>query len=135
MAKGRPRQRKPTFTAGVAPKPPAGMAAADAVVWEICAKDLASRGVLAEVDTTTLERFVDLNAIVRNALAEVRRDGATISTDQGLRKHPAWVIAGEAQRLLLAIGRELGLSPSARKAINAPTIKVNEKHEILDRSL
>ncbi len=79
------------------PRPPAGLKAAGRRLWDSVVGpydlDEHERALLAEA-VRTVDLLHDLDA-------EVRRDGVTIETPQGLRAHPAAVEARQ-QRIALA---------------------------------
>ncbi len=83
-------------------------------VWNRTYAELARNHLVTELDLPTLEAYAMAVANLRSAQAEIDRDGITVQSPQGLKKHPALTVLNEATRAINSLGSSLGLNPTAR---------------------
>ncbi len=83
--------------------------------WERLGPDLVEMGVVKRVDSTLLAVYCEAVALWRILLEAVAADGLTVTDrDGGTRKNPAVAQAQAQLNAVRLLGREFGLSPSAR---------------------
>ena len=87
--------------------------------WRRIVPDLESAGVTSRVEATALACYCQNVSRLRKAEAEIFRDGITIMTAQGLKKHPSVGIAKECALIIRAFASEFGMTPSSRSKVQA----------------
>ena len=95
--------------------------------------DLDARGVLARVDADLLTRYAATEALWRDGLRRLVAEGPTVSDGrEGTRANPTARLVRQYATDLLAMGRELGLTPAARTRLPTAT---PEEHDWWDELL
>lgn len=91
----------------------------------MCA-DLAARGLLSEVTLPLVTSYVLAIWQIALCVRAIKRDGSFIKGSKGeTRVHPAQQLMSKSHELIVSLGSELGLSPTARARahFNAPSEK------------
>lgn len=104
---------------------PARLKADEAQLWAFVAASL-PKGLLCRADTSILERFVIAWNRYRKCDDEIKVDGLTVKTPQGLIRHPLLGLQKDLAREMHACGAELGLSPVARERLSASSLKEDD---------
>ncbi len=92
------------------------------IAWEFYAPILRDSKVLTKGDLHNLEAFCENYRLWRDAVEMYQNEGITVETPQGgLKKHPAVIVANDAQAKMISFGALLGLDPSSRTKINVGT--------------
>lgn len=104
----------------VAPKPPGGLSRKASAEWRRIVPDLATAGVLAEIDRGVLTAYVTAWAHMQEAEEILKKEGLIRNTKDGAARHPAWIVYREANRTMIAAARELYLTPTSRLRIPVP---------------
>ena len=96
-------------------------------VWAALAPDLIAKNILTSWDIDTFADVCALIVVNRQALADVNRNGATVTTldrvlSDGtkvyrLQRNPAWQIVHQSAQLLVTLGGRFGLNPSDRASL------------------
>lgn len=87
--------------------------------WRRVVPDLDSSGVTSRVEASALGCYCQAVSRLRKAEAEIFRDGITIMTESGLKKHPAVNIARESMAVIRAFAAEFGMTPASRSKVSA----------------
>lgn len=87
--------------------------------WARIVPDLESAGVTSRIEATALGCYCQAVSRLRKAEAEIFRDGITIMTDSGLKKHPAVSIAERAALIVAKFAGEFGMTPASRSRVSA----------------
>lgn len=105
------------------PRPPASLSATARREWRIIGKRLHDAELLTAQDLPSLEAYCVVRARALEAEAVVAMEGRTITTPQGMKRHPELVTAEKAWDDCRRYEQLFGLSPSARRGlgIQAPT--------------
>lgn len=98
---------------------PAWLSADAAEEWDRIVPELEHMRVIRAVDSMVVAAYCEAVARFRQASAIVAAEGLLIEVDGTARKHPAALIARDASADMRLLGRELGLSPSARSMLRA----------------
>lgn len=85
--------------------------------WERVAPKLRRMHVLSEADVDALLLYCRLCETFATADAQVRTEGVTLETPQGLKKHPAVTVMHESATQLRALMQSFGMTPSARASV------------------
>lgn len=93
--------------------------------WEVCAKELHAKGMLATVDLALLRAYCYQTALMMEAEQELETNGKTTTiTNKGggsyLTKSPWIAILSDATEKVHKIGQQFGFSPASRPRIGAP---------------
>lgn len=104
------------------PLKPADLAPAAALAWERVVTELGPTGVLTGADRDVLRLYVEALVRYEQAAALYAGSGPLIRGARGgeLVKNPLAPIVRDGATLVLALARELGLTPSARSGLRAP---------------
>jgi P27 family predicted phage terminase small subunit len=100
-------------------EPPEDMSEGALAIWERLAPDLERAGVLTSWDVDLFGEYCETLATVRQARKVVQLSLLVGSRDHP-RVNPAWRIQRDALGLALALGRQFGLTPSARSGLGVP---------------
>lgn len=87
--------------------------------WARVVPYLDSSGVTSRVESAALGCYCQAVSRLRKAEAEILRDGITIMTETGLKKHPAVTISNEAMDHIRAFGSQFGMTPASRSKVSA----------------
>jgi P27 family predicted phage terminase small subunit len=112
------RAREPKFTAGIGEMPD-WLDTYATEEWQRVAAELDLAGVTSQVEATALACYCQAVSRLRKAEAEIFRDGITIMTEGGLKKHPSVTIAKEAMLVIRAFAAEFGMTPASRSKVQA----------------
>lgn len=83
--------------------------------WNRVCADLAARGLLSEITLPLVTSYVLAIWQVALCVRALKRDGSFIKGRAGeLRAHPAQQLMSKSHELIVRLGSELGLSPTAR---------------------
>lgn len=89
-----------------------------AAMWKTVVPHLCAQGVLAPTDLHNVEAFCSAYGRWRQAEAEVKAVGLTVTSAMGSpMKNPAVTVINEALRQLAMFGALLGLDPSSRSRL------------------
>jgi P27 family predicted phage terminase small subunit len=104
------------------PTKPADLAPEAALAWDRVIGQLGHTGVLTGADRDILRLYVEALVRYKGAAALYAASGPLIRGARGgeLVKNPLAPIVRDAATLVLALARELGLTPSARSGLRAP---------------
>lgn len=91
--------------------------------WKRVAPELARMRVLSEADVEALVLYCETFATWDQARAEVRAQGVTIDTAQGLKKHPALTAMNEATTQMRTLLAQFGMTPASRASVE----KIDER--------
>lgn len=97
--------------------------------WGRIVPDLESSGVMSRVEASALGAYCLAVSHLRKAQAEVFKDGVTIMTEGGLKKHPAMNVVKDCSLLIKAFATEFGMTPSSRSRVNAKPIETPKQKE------
>ncbi|WP_036264431.1 phage terminase small subunit P27 family [Methylocapsa aurea] len=96
------------------PKCPAWLSSHAKSEWKRVAPILVERNVLTEADLPTLESYCCSVGTIRECQTQISRDGITVVTPHGIKRHPAVGIQNAAQTTARLLANELGLTPVSR---------------------
>jgi len=104
------------------PEPPIWVAAYPAALaqWKALAPEMIRRGTLTLFVVNLIGRYCVLMAEWLENNAILRQVGAFQQTKNGLAKHPAWLVRADANKELLAIEAQAGLTPITLAKLYAP---------------
>jgi P27 family predicted phage terminase small subunit len=92
--------------------------------WEVCAKELHAKGMLATVDLALLRAYCYQTALMMEAEEELEMNGKTEVRHTANGSHyvrSPWVaILSDATEKVSKIGQQFGFSPSSRTRISVP---------------
>jgi P27 family predicted phage terminase small subunit len=120
------RGRKPNLQAiegglSKAPRPPAWLPEESREEWKRIVPHLVKRRILTETDIATVEAYCLAVGTVRRCQSMISREGDTIETNTGIKRHPAFQTLGQMMTEMRRLAAELGLTPASRlKAGKAP---------------
>ena len=117
-ARGRARANEPKYTGGIG-EPPDWLDAHALEEWRRVTPHLDFAGVCAPVENTALAAYCLAVSHLRKAQAEIFRDGVTIMTESGLKKHPAVGIVKDCQATIRQFSAEFGITPASRSKVQA----------------
>lgn len=93
--------------------------------WQVCARELHAKGLLAAVDLALLRAYCYQVALMMEAEAELELNGkmAPRETAYGIHyvKSPWVSVLADATEKVLKLGAQFGFSPSSRTRISMPT--------------
>lgn len=112
-------KNEPQPTRGVGPCPE-GLSDVARAEWGKVVPELERLGMLALVDSPSLEAYCDAIAVMREARREIKKHGIMTEGERGYVKNPAVAIQKEAALLVRQFAAEFGLTPSARVRLKAP---------------
>ena len=99
--------------------------------WEVCAKELHTKRMLATVDLALLRAFCYQTALMMEAENELETNGKTELRHTANGAHAVrspWVaILSDATDKVAKIGQQFGFSPSSRTRISTPEKKGDKK--------
>lgn len=87
--------------------------------WSRIVPDLEAAGVTTRIEATALAMYCQAYSHAKKAQAEIFRDGLTIMTESGLKKHPAVGIYKDSMALARAYLTEFGMTPASRSKVSA----------------
>ena len=96
------------------PRPPKEFGNIARGIWRRTAKRLIALGVLTENDLGALESYCLAYERAIEAEAVIRIDGRTVSTPQGMKRHPELLTAEKARSDMRKYEALFGMSPSDR---------------------
>jgi len=104
------------------PEPPAWVAEYPSALaqWKALAPEMIRRGTLTLFVVNLIGRYCVLMAEFLENNAILRKVGNFQQTKNGLAKHPAWLIRSDANKELLAIEAQAGLTPITLAKLYAP---------------
>ena len=108
------------------PRVPAWLSTHAKAEWKRVAPILVARRVLTDADLGTLEGYCVATGTVRACEVEIARDGVTIDTPTGRKRHPATGIQSAALQSARLAANELGLTPVSR---SRPAIRTDEDRD------
>jgi P27 family predicted phage terminase small subunit len=114
----RERAQEPKLPKGIG-EPPDWLDTHAVEEWARVVPDLEGAGVTSRVESTALGAYCQAVSRLRKAEAEIFRDGITIMTDSGLKKHPAVGIAERAALIMAKLASEFGMTPASRSRVTA----------------
>jgi P27 family predicted phage terminase small subunit len=83
--------------------------------WQRVCDDLAARGLLSEITLPLVTSYVLAIWQVALCVRAIKRDGSFVKGRAGeIRVHPAQQLMSKSHELIVRLGSELGLSPTAR---------------------
>lgn len=112
------RAREPQFAKGIG-EPPDFLDAYGEEEWRRVVPDLEAAGVTSRVEATALGAYCQAVSRLRKAEAEIFRDGITIMTESGLKKHPAVGVAERSMVIIRAFASEFGMTPASRSKVKS----------------
>lgn len=102
-------------------EPPDDLGPEERAVFAGLVETLHAAGTLAQTDPTLVELYAVNKVLLRDARAEVRRDGQTIANSRGVKvPHPALATINSATIRLRAIISDLGLNPATARYGGSP---------------
>lgn len=91
------------------------------VIWGRVTEDLRAMHLLARADTEAILGYVRAARLAEISYARVREAGLTTLNHLGdLRPHPAWVVWERTTNRMVALSKELGLTPASRQTLRLP---------------
>lgn len=119
------RGRKPELKAidgglATAPRAPAWLPAEAKDEWRRIIPALTARRILTETDMATVESYCLAVGTVRRAQATIAREGDTVETAQGSKRHPAFTTMTQMMAEMRRLAAELGLTPASRNKAGRP---------------
>lgn len=111
-----PVNREPDKSATMAEfSPPSHVPPPARAEWNRVCADLAARGLLSEITLPLVTSYVLAIWQVALCVRAIKRDGSFIrGKSNELRVHPAQQLMSKSHELIVRLGSELGLSPTAR---------------------
>lgn len=119
------REREPELAKGIG-DPPLWMDITAMEEWRRIVPDLEAAGVTSRVEATALAAYCQAVSRWQAAEAEIQREGITIETANGKRKHPAVAVAEASMALIRAFASEFGMTPSSRSRVQSKIAKSDE---------
>ena len=86
--------------------------------WNRLAPILERMRVLTEADVDALMLYCRECQVYSDAEKMIRRDGITMETEQGLKKHPAVTVLHEAATHMRNLMASFGMTPSSRASVD-----------------
>lgn len=112
------RGRKPNLTVieggaatGRCPSPAAWLSVHAKAEWRRSAPRLHSRKLLSTDTLATLESYCVAVGIIRESEETMAKDGRMVTTEEGMKPHPAFKMQSAAMREARLLAAELGLTP------------------------
>jgi P27 family predicted phage terminase small subunit len=126
--RGRARASEPKLAKGIG-EPPDWLDTNGEEEWRRVVPDLEDAGVTSRVEATALAAYCQAVSRLRKAEAEIFKDGITIMTAQGLKKHPSVSIAERSMLIIRAFASEFGMTPASRSKVQArPGVEPNSEN-------
>ena len=95
--------------------PPSHVPPSARAEWNRVCADLAARGLLSQITLPLVTSYVLAIWQVALCVRAIKRDGSFIKGKAGeMRVHPAQQLMSKSHELIVRLGSELGLSPTAR---------------------
>lgn len=95
--------------------PPSHVPPSARAEWKRVCADLAQRGLLSEITLPLVTSYVLAVWNVATCVRAIKRDGGYVKGRAGeIRVHPAQQQMNKSHELIVRLGSELGLSPTAR---------------------
>lgn len=116
--RGKARAGEPKLAKGIG-EPPSWLDTAGVEEWWRIVPDLEAAGVTSRVEATALGCYCQAVSRLLKAEAEIFRDGITIMSESGLKKHPAVNIARESMLVIRAFASDFGMNPASRSRVNS----------------
>lgn len=115
---GNPGKRKPSglVVSTQPPRCPTWLSSEGKLEWKRILRSIPA-GTITTLDRAALAIYCQAWADWLTHSATVRREGATIEGTRGTKRHPAAIAANEAKTTMLALARELGLTPASRRSL------------------
>lgn len=114
------------------PRPPKHLNATERKVWKRVAPTLVAAELLTANDLGTFESYVVIYARALDSEAVVARDGRTIETPQGMKRHPELMTAERARADMRKYEKLFGMSPADRAGLRLPPSKPAVKNDPWD---
>lgn len=120
------RGRKPELRAiegglAKAPKAPAWLPSEAKDEWKRVLPSLIKRRILTDTDMASVEAYCLAVGTIRRCQATIAREGDTVETNAGTKRHPAFQTLGQMMTEMRRLAAELGLTPASRgKAAKMP---------------
>jgi len=119
------RGRKPNLHAiegglSKVPRPPAWLPDEAKDEWKRILPSLIKRKVLTDTDMGTVEAYCLAAGTVRRSQATIAREGDTVETNTGTKRHPAFQTMFQALTEQRRLAAELGLTPASRMKAGKP---------------
>ena len=105
-----------------APPAPSYLRTLAAQIWDQKAALLVSMNLLTAADLASLEGYCLAHERAIEAEAVVAKDGRTVQTAQGIKRHPELLTAEKARGDMRRYEQEFGLTPSARARLRQPVV-------------
>ena len=106
------------------PPPPKDLPEAAREIWKAEVGELFAATVIAAKDLPTLRDLVMQVMYMRDAEADLKKNGLTIKADlkagEKLVTNPAWRIFQDAQKIVLQIRKEFGCTPLSGQRMTMP---------------
>jgi len=103
-------------------------------IWHKLTPALAEMGVLTEIDAYTLALLCQHWAYALEAIRTIDAQGLFRDDENGVtRKHPAHQILRDSTMMVMKIGSEFGLTPSAREGLHVELEKEDPYESFLAR--
>lgn len=114
--------QEPQTTALVSvPRPPKHLSDTERKIWRRVARLLVASELLTANDLDTFEGYVVVYARALDAEAVVATEGRTVTTPQGLKRHPELVTAERARSDMRRYEKLFGMSPADRAGLRLPS--------------
>ncbi len=120
---GRPLNQAPAFRR-LPPSKPVGLSRLASQHWDAIVPELMRLELLKSIDIGSLTLLCEAWSRWKESDRILRKEGQTVQTPQGVKRHPALVTAETAEKAYRAWASEFGLTPSAEarlKPIERPT--------------
>lgn len=119
------RGRKPALRAidgGLAtvPRPPSWLPTEAKDEWRRILPPLIKRRILTDTDLATVESYCLAVGTVRRCQAAIADEGDTVSTKEGVKRHPAFTTMAQMMSEMRRLAAELGLTPASRNKAGKP---------------
>jgi P27 family predicted phage terminase small subunit len=95
-------------------------------IWHKLTPQLHEMGVLAEIDAYTLALLCQHWAYALEAIRTIDAEGLFRQDENGVtRKHPAHQILRDSTNMIVRLGSEFGLTPSAREGLQVEMMEAD----------
>jgi P27 family predicted phage terminase small subunit len=100
------------------PESPADFDAEHRAIWDRTCGLLFKHKILTDHDLDAVRMYCELTILRRDALAEVKKDGLSYTTDSGQTKpHPSIASAMQFNSALMSLIDRFGFNPKARQSL------------------
>lgn len=96
------------------PGPPSWLPLEAKKEWRRIVPHLIKRQILTETDMATVETYVLAVGTLRRAQETIAAEGDTVSTKEGIKRHPAFTTLTQMMSEVRRLAAELGLTPASR---------------------